>query len=138
MASPGAVSSSLKQAVQGKSTVQLYRDCLRVVDHMAANSPKGFAMRTLIRGEFRKNAKEEDEEKIEALKMNAARGLANYLLYESGSKDPTIRAKMAKTTEEMIQRAQESAKRDTERRAREASGTQATMEHIALNEPATK
>lgn len=48
----------------------------------------------MVRMEFRKNAKVKEVEAIEALKANAVRALSNYLLYESGSKDPRLNKRM--------------------------------------------
>lgn len=70
-----------------KSTPQIYRDCLRLVKHMAGKSSKATALNRIISAEFKKNAKIIDEDKIEALKSNAVRGLSNYLMIESSSKD---------------------------------------------------
>eukprot|EP00953_Heterococcus_sp_UTEX-ZZ885_P023575 12949-Heterococcus_DN1.PRE.1 len=51
---------------------QLYRDCLRLANHVGGRSPKGEAMRKMIGLEFRKNATERDAKKIEDLKVNTA------------------------------------------------------------------
>ncbi len=40
-----------------RTSTQLYRDCLRLVAHVAGRSKKGDALRAIVRGEFRKNAK---------------------------------------------------------------------------------
>ena len=58
-------------------------------------SPKGIGMRAMVRNEFRKHAGETDPDKIEALRAGAVRALSNYLLYESGSKDPAMKQRMA-------------------------------------------
>jgi len=57
-------------------------------------SPKGIGLRTMVRTEFRKNAKVTDPLKIEDLRAAAVRALSNYLLYESGAKDPRVKQRM--------------------------------------------
>lgn len=73
-----------------RSTPQLYRDCLRLVQHIAGKSKKGDTIRTIVRREFQKNAKLEDPAMIDQLKSNAIRGLANYLMIESTNKDARL------------------------------------------------
>ena len=51
-----------------RTSVQLYRDCLRLVNHMAGNSAKGNQLRAIVRGEFKRNKDVHDEEKVAALK----------------------------------------------------------------------
>lgn len=70
-----------------KTTQQIYRDCLRLVKHISGKSKKSTMLNQVIRNEFKKNAKLTDEDVIEKLKSNAVRGLANYLMMESSSKD---------------------------------------------------
>ena len=75
----------------------MFRDCLRLVKHIApGSSPKGFALRAMVRGEFLKNKDETDETRIEALKAGAVRALSNYMLYESGAKDKKLGKAMNK------------------------------------------
>ncbi|CAM9473301.1 unnamed protein product [Hapterophycus canaliculatus] len=81
------------QAVE-RSATRLYRDCLRLVDHIASKSPKGQQLRLILRNEFKKNMSETDPVKIEALKGGAIRGLSNYLVHESGSNDPQLKKRM--------------------------------------------
>ena len=50
----------------------------------------------MIRSEFNKNRNEKDEAKIEVMKSSAIRGLSNYMLYESGSKDSKLGKAMNK------------------------------------------
>jgi hypothetical protein len=63
--------------------------------HSHPKSIKGDKLRTLVRGEFKKNAAVTDKTKVEALKSNAIRALANYLMLESSNKDDRLRDKMA-------------------------------------------
>lgn len=70
-----------------KTSVHLYRDCLRLVKHIAGKSSKGNALRMTINTEFKKNAGETDPHRIEVMKSAAIRGLANYLMMESTAKD---------------------------------------------------
>jgi hypothetical protein len=53
-------------------------------------SPKGMQLRRVVRGEFRKHRAETDPVRVEALKSNAVRALANYLMLEAASKDPRL------------------------------------------------
>jgi len=77
--------------------LQLYRDCLRLVRHIApGNSQKGLAMREMVKGEFGKHVAIKDEAQIEVLKAGAIRALSNYMLYESGSKDKRLGTAMKK------------------------------------------
>ena len=70
-----------------KSTPQIFRDCLRLIKHISGKSKKSEAITRIVRNEFRKNAKVEDEQVVEKLKSNAIRGLSNYLMMESSAKD---------------------------------------------------
>jgi hypothetical protein len=70
-----------------KTTPQIYRDCLRLVKHIAGKSKKSEAVTKIVRNEFKKNAAVKDEVVIEKLKSNAIRGLSNYLMMESSAKD---------------------------------------------------
>jgi len=86
------------QPVQ-RTALQLYRDCLRLVRHIApGHSPKSVALSHMVKGEFRKGRDEKDPQKIEALKANAVRALSNYMLFESGAKD----AKMSKAMDRNV------------------------------------
>ena len=76
-----------------RKTTQLYRDCLRLIQHVAGRSAKGVSLRVIVRNEFKKNAHIKDNAIIDNLKSNAIRGLANYLMLESASKDTKLNAK---------------------------------------------
>ncbi len=70
---------------------------MRLVRHIApGHSPKAFALRTMVRGEFSKNKDVKDEAQIEVLKAGAIRALSNYMLYESGAKDEKLGSAMNK------------------------------------------
>lgn len=80
-----------------RTALQLYRDCIRLVNHIApGSSPKGLALRSVVKLEFSKNKNEKDEDKIESLKAGAIRALSNYMLYESGGKDEKLGKAMKK------------------------------------------
>jgi hypothetical protein len=67
------------------------------VRHIApGNSPKGIALRNMVKGEFAKNKTVKDAAQIEVLKAGAIRALSNYMLYESGSKDTKLGTAMKK------------------------------------------
>jgi molybdenum cofactor biosynthesis enzyme len=78
-----------------RTTPQLYRDCLRLVVHIAGNSKKARNIKSIVRSEFRKNAGITDPVHIEALKSNAVRGLANYLMIKSIDKDAKFKERSA-------------------------------------------
>lgn len=63
-----------------KSTLEIFRDCLRLIPKMVHEPNKVRAVRALVKKEFHKNRLETDPEKIEALRFNAIRGISNYLL----------------------------------------------------------
>ena len=89
-----------------KSTPQIFRDCLRLVKHISGKSKKSQAITRIVRNEFKKNAHLRDEEVIEKLKSNAIRGLSNYLMMESSSKD----ARFQKHSKDYIKREVEAIK----------------------------
>ena len=83
--------------------IQLFRDCMRLVKHIApGSSPKGVALKTMVRAEFKKSMHEKDEAKIEALKAGAIRALSNYMLYESGAKDEKLQGAMKRQSDDAI------------------------------------
>uniref|UniRef100_A0A6U5DHJ5 Complex 1 LYR protein domain-containing protein n=1 Tax=Corethron hystrix TaxID=216773 RepID=A0A6U5DHJ5_9STRA len=93
----GAAGGSLQ-----RSSLQLYRDCLRLVNHVApGSSPKAIALRNLVRSEFHKSKDVKDEIQVEQLKNNAIRALSNYMLYESGSKDSKLGTAMHKFNDDV-------------------------------------
>ena len=90
------MSNNLQSKIQ--YLIKLYRDCLRLVRHMApgTSSPKSLALRSMVRLEFQKHKDETDLEKIEIHKASAIRALSNYMLYESGVKDQKLGKAMKK------------------------------------------
>jgi hypothetical protein len=72
---------------------QLFRDCLRLVNHVSGKSVKGANLRRIVGEEFRKNAKVKDPEHVDRLKGNAIRALSNYLMLTSLSKDNKFKEK---------------------------------------------
>jgi hypothetical protein len=54
-----------------KSVPQVYRDCLRLIEHLAGRSRKADNMRTLVAKQFRANAGEKDDKKIEGMKKKS-------------------------------------------------------------------
>lgn len=75
----------------GKTTVHLFRDCLRLAHYIASNSPKGHLLKATIRSSFKRHKNETDPVVIESLKGNAVRALANYLMVESGLRDSKLK-----------------------------------------------
>lgn len=66
-----------------RSTIALYRDCLRTAHHIGGHSAKGTQLRARARAAFRENMNERDPAKIAKLKGDAMRILSNYLLMKS-------------------------------------------------------
>mmetsp|Transcript_6772 Transcript_6772/g.9708 ORF Transcript_6772/g.9708 Transcript_6772/m.9708 type:complete len:114 (-) Transcript_6772:43-384(-) len=80
-----------------RTAIQLFRDCFRLVRHIApGHSPKAMALKIMVRGEFAKSKDVTNEVEIEALKAGAIRALSNYMLYESGAKDKKLGSAMKK------------------------------------------
>ena len=73
-----------------RTSAELYRDCLRLVNHIAGHSAKGASLRKIVQSEFRKNALVKDEKVVEQLRGNAVRALSNYLVMESMYKDDNL------------------------------------------------
>ena len=87
--------------------MQLYRDCLRLVKHVApGQSAKSLALRQTVRTEFAKNRLETDPARIEGLKANAVRALSNYMLAMNAAKDPKVAAAMENFHGRSVQQAQ--------------------------------
>ena len=77
----GAVSSA-----DDIPTLKLYRDCMRLTYHIAAQSAKGDAMRSMIRAQFRAQKDVTDPQEIARLKMLGVVGLQNYVIHEQTGK----------------------------------------------------
>ena len=76
-----------------KTSTQLYRDCLRLVRHMAgASSPKAAHLSRIVGAQFRANAGVVAPEAVHALKQAAERSLSSYLLFQRAKMDPKIAA----------------------------------------------
>lgn len=74
---------------------QLYRDCIRLVRHVAPGySPKAVALRQTVRSQFQANRHEKDDTKLETMKADAVRALSNYMLYQSAQKDVKLQNAM--------------------------------------------
>ena len=65
------------------SVTKLYRDCMKLTYHIAAQSVKGDAMRQMVRMQFRSQMHVTDTAEIKRLKMLAIKGLQNYVIHES-------------------------------------------------------
>mmetsp|Transcript_6897 Transcript_6897/g.14080 ORF Transcript_6897/g.14080 Transcript_6897/m.14080 type:complete len:121 (-) Transcript_6897:436-798(-) len=82
------------QGVQ-RTTTQLYRDCLRLIRHIAPGetSAKAVALRSMVRSEFRKPiiAAQQD---LDSRKANAVRALSNYMLAVAAPKDDKLKSSM--------------------------------------------
>lgn len=67
-----------------------------MIQHIAPGetSPKGKALRTTVKVEFRRNKSLVDELQIENAKAAAIRALSNYMLATSASKDPKVASAM--------------------------------------------
>uniref|UniRef100_A0A7S1CKJ3 Complex 1 LYR protein domain-containing protein n=1 Tax=Bicosoecida sp. CB-2014 TaxID=1486930 RepID=A0A7S1CKJ3_9STRA len=88
-------------SIKPKTTLQLYRDCLRLVKHIAGDSPKATHLRSIVGAQFRKNKDETDERKIHDMKQSAERALSNYFLFEHVQKDQKFE-KFRKQSEEDV------------------------------------
>ena len=87
-----------------RKTTHLYRDCLRLIDHVAGKSAKGIKVRNIVRQEFKKNAEVKDPQAVEVLKSHAIRGLANFLMLESANKDLKFKNKVNEFTKSETER----------------------------------
>ena len=105
----------MSQVFQGptRSVGQLYRDCLRLVNHIAGKSSKGANLKKIVVSEFRRNAGLKEQDQIDATKGNAMRALSNYLMLQSLSKDKNFKDKASSYNQRELQTAeQEKAKED--------------------------
>ncbi len=69
-----------------RTTLQLFRDCLRTAHHIGGDSAKGRALKQVVKEGFRKHIGVTDAAEIEKLKADAVRALSNYLVMKSLNK----------------------------------------------------
>jgi hypothetical protein len=69
-----------------RTTIEIFRDCLRLINHVGGKSDKAGAIRFHVRSEFKKNMREADPLKISIQKDCAIQGLSNYLVAHHMSK----------------------------------------------------
>jgi hypothetical protein len=73
------------------------------VRHIApGTSTKGEALKTTIRQQFKASKNLKDETQIELLKSNAVRGLSNYMLYQSATKDTQLSSAMKQQQNDIL------------------------------------
>lgn len=65
-----------------KSTLEIFRDCLKLIPRMVDERNKIQAVRKLLKNEFLKNKNVQDQTKIDDLRFNAIRGISNYLIFK--------------------------------------------------------
>ena len=66
-----------------RSTIHLFRDCLRLAGHIGGSSPKGLALKKVVSEGFKKHKNVADKAEIEKLRADATRALSNYLVMKS-------------------------------------------------------
>ena len=94
-----------------RTSLQLYRDCMRLVSHVApGHSAKAEALRSTVRSSFAKNRDLIDPGAIAKAKEDAIRALANYMLMESGIKDGD-KGVLGKAMKSFVSREQESIRK---------------------------
>ena len=60
-----------------RTSLELYRDCLRLIKHMAgSSSPKAVHLRSILSSQFREHKHEMDPARIQALKAGCVVGTA--------------------------------------------------------------
>ena len=69
-----------------RTTLQLFRDCLRTAHHIGGDSAKGRALKQVVKDGFRKHIGVTDAAEISKLKADAVRALSNYLVMKSLNK----------------------------------------------------
>ena len=73
-----------------RTTLQLFRDCLRTAHHIGGDSAKGRALKQVVKDGFRKHIGVTDAAEIEKLKADAVRALSNYLVMKSLNKSKEV------------------------------------------------
>ena len=76
-------SSAMSNALSNRTTIQIYRDCMRLITHISGDTVKSVKVRNMVRQQFKQNKLIKDEQKIEQLRNNAMQGLTNYLTITS-------------------------------------------------------
>jgi Complex 1 protein (LYR family) len=87
----GSVRSNTVQ----RTAKQLYRDCLRLIHHVAPGmftNSKAVALRSMVRTEFKKNIHLTNPDAIDVCKGNAIRALSNYFVLKSIRNDQKVQA----------------------------------------------
>ncbi|QDZ19265.1 hypothetical protein HOP50_02g17800 [Chloropicon primus] len=69
--------------IKAVSVLKLYRDSLRLAQHLGSKSGNTDALKNEVRRTFRANMHEKDPEKIQTMKEAAFRGLGNYIFVEA-------------------------------------------------------
>lgn len=69
-----------------RTTLNLFRDCLRTAHHVGGDSAKGRALKQVVKDGFRKHALVKDAAEVAKLKADAIRAMSNYLVMKSLNK----------------------------------------------------
>ena len=84
--SHAVVQNLLQRPMLERTTLQLFRDCLRTAHHIGGDSAKGRALKQVVKEGFRKHIGVTDAAEISKLKADAVRALSNYLVMKSLNK----------------------------------------------------
>ena len=102
-----------------RTSLQLYRDCLRLIRHVAPpGSTKNAAVKKVVKAEFSRHLDETNPDRLEALKANAIRALSNYMLATQAPNDPKVAAAAKDFHGRSVHQAQQAGDSD-ERRGQE-------------------
>ena len=63
-----------------KSTLEIFRDCLKLASYMSDNSAKIAGIRMMVRGQFKANQHVTDPEQIDKLRFDAIKGVSNFTI----------------------------------------------------------
>ena len=74
---------SLSATKDIRNPIQLYRDCLRLVDYVSIRQGNRQTLRQQVRATFEANRNLSDPEAIEKAKEAAIRGLSNFFVHEA-------------------------------------------------------
>lgn len=124
---PNVLLSLISRTTFPLALPQLYRDCLRLVRHVApgTDSPKARALRQTVRHEFRRNADVTDADQITTLKANAVRALSNYLLQASAPRDAHLKQSAQDFQRRSVSQAQQE-KQQQQQQKKEATSAEQT------------